>query len=313
MKEYLQQEQPIFYHLIENAFTQKKIPHAYLLVGNNTSIPLTYLAMSLLCDETLACENCIDCQKVKDNKYGDIIRYDGQAESIKKNNIEYIQDSFKKSSLEGKAKIYILENIENATKEAMNALLKILEEPTEGIYALFTTKNINRVLPTIQSRCQVIEIKQDSKPALVKQLIKQNIEIEYATLLAQLANSLDEAINLFDDRFEYMVLQVVNTIEDIFKKPDNLVINTQTNLMMKYKTKEDIRLFLDLLTYGLKDLFHVKHSQEVIFIKYKELFASIQASDSDIIEKIEIVLETNYLLDSNANIALLIDSLMYKL
>lgn len=313
MKEYLQQEQPIFYHLIENAFIQKKIPHAYLLVGNNTYTPLTFLAMSLLCDDTLACENCIDCQKVKDNKYGDIIRFDGQVESIKKHNIEYIQESFKKSSLEGKAKIYILENIENATKEAMNSLLKILEEPTEGIYALFTTKNINRVLPTIQSRCQVIEIKQDSKSALVKQLVSHDIELENATILAQLTNTYEEAISLFDERFEYMVLQVVNTIEDIFEKPENLVINTQTNIMMKYKAKEDVRLFLNLLAIGLKDLFHVKHSQELIFMKYKELFTSINAVDSDIIKKIEIVLETNYLLDTNANITLLMDSLMYKL
>ena len=69
--------------------------------------------------------------------------------------IEKIQETFKKSSLEGKAKIYIIENIEYSTKEAMNTLLKMLEEPNEGIYALFTAKNINRVLPTIISRCQV--------------------------------------------------------------------------------------------------------------------------------------------------------------
>ena len=36
-----------------------------LLIGNNTNIPLTYLAMSLICDETLACENCNDCRKLK--------------------------------------------------------------------------------------------------------------------------------------------------------------------------------------------------------------------------------------------------------
>ena len=48
----------------------------------------------------------------------------------------------------------------------MNALLKILEEPTEGIYAIFTTKNINRILPTIISRCQVIELKPDNKEVL---------------------------------------------------------------------------------------------------------------------------------------------------
>lgn len=313
MKEYLEKEQPIFFHLIENAFTSKKIPHAYLLVGDNTKIPLTYLSMSLICDETLACETCIDCQKVKDNKYADIIRFDGMIESIKKPNIEYIQENFKKSSLEGKAKIYILENIENSTKEAMNALLKILEEPIDGVFALFTTKNINRVLPTIQSRCQIIDIQQDRKEILIKQLLDNDIELENANILVELSSTYDEAIALNDERFEYMILQVVNTIEDIFMKPENLLINTQTNLMMKYKTKDDVRLFLNILAIGMKDLFHVKHNQNMIFVKHKELFSSINASTDDIIKKTELILEANYRLDSNANIALLIDSLMYKL
>ena len=69
MKEYIEKNQPIFYNLIKNEFSQQRIPHAFLLIGNNTNIPLTYLAMSLICDETLACENCNDCRKVKENKY----------------------------------------------------------------------------------------------------------------------------------------------------------------------------------------------------------------------------------------------------
>ena len=59
---------------------------------------------------------------------------------LKRKHIENIQETFKKSSLEGKAKVYILKNVEKTTKEAMNALLKILEEPTEGIYAILQLK-----------------------------------------------------------------------------------------------------------------------------------------------------------------------------
>ena len=55
MREYLKKNQPIFYNLINNEFSQEKIPHAFLLVGNNTEKPLNFLAMSLICDETLAC------------------------------------------------------------------------------------------------------------------------------------------------------------------------------------------------------------------------------------------------------------------
>lgn len=51
--------------------------------------------MSLICNETLACEQCIDCQKVLNHQYADIIEIDGEEESIKKKHIENIQETFK--------------------------------------------------------------------------------------------------------------------------------------------------------------------------------------------------------------------------
>lgn len=313
MKEYLEKYQPIFYSLINNEFSQGKIPHAFLLVGNNTDKPLNFLAMSLICDETLACMKCNDCRKVLENKYGDIIKFNGKVVSIKKSDIELIQDTFKKSSLEGKAKIYIIENIEYSTKEAMNSLLKMLEEPGEGIYALFTAKNINRVLPTILSRCQIIDIKPDSKEIIVEQLINDNIPVDAANILSFLTVDLTEAIDLYDERFEFMQVQVINFIEDLYFKRNNLIINTQTNLLKKYKERNDIKLFLNMLVLAMKDVFHVKHHQKILYSKNIDLFKSIDVSVDDLIKQIELVLETIYVIESNANVALLMDSLMYRL
>lgn len=313
MKEYLEKYQPIFYSLINNEFSQGKIPHAFLLIGNNTDKPLNFLAMSLICDETLACMKCNDCRKVLENKYGDIIKFNGKVVSIKKSDIELIQDTFKKSSLEGKAKIYIIENIEYSTKEAMNSLLKMLEEPGEGIYALFTAKNINRVLPTILSRCQIIDIKPDSKEIIVEQLINDNIPVDAANILSFLTVDLTETIDLYDERFEFMQVQVINFIEDLYFKRNNLIINTQTNLLKKYKERNDIKLFLNMLVLAMKDVFHVKHHQKILYSKNIDLFKSIDVSVDDLIKQIELVLETIYVIESNANVALLMDSLMYRL
>lgn len=313
MKEYLKKNQPIFYNLITNEFSKQRVPHAFLLIGNNTSIPLTYLAMSLICDEMLACEKCNDCRKVKENKYSDIIRFNGKENSIKKGNIELIQDSFKKSSLEGKAKIYIIENIEYATKEAMNTLLKMLEEPTEGIYAIFTANNASRVLPTILSRCQVIDIKPDSKDVIIDFLVSEGMSKETANILACLAPGKDAAKELYDERFEYMQLQVINFIEDLYLKRSNLIINTQTNLLKKYKEREDIKLFLNMLVLAMKDMFHVKHTDDIIYCEHYKFLKSITVDESQLIKQIEIILETIYTIESNANLLLLMDSMMYRL
>ena len=256
---------------------------------------------------------CNDCRKVLENKYSDIIKLDGNIASIKKSDIEKIQETFKKSSLEGKAKIYIIENIEYSTKEAMNTLLKMLEEPNEGIYALFTAKNINRVLPTIISRCQVIDIQPDSKESIIEQLISDNIPNDAANVLAFLAADVNEAKKLYDDRFNYMYLQVINFIDDLYFKRNNLIINTQTNLLKKYKEREDIKLFLNMLLLAMKDVFHVKHNQKVLYSENVNLFKNINVEETTLIKQIELVLETIYNIESNANIALLMDSFMYRL
>lgn len=55
-----------------------------------------------------------------------------------------------------------------------------------------------------------------------------------------------------------------NFIEDLYFKRNNLIINVQTNLLKKYKERNDIKLFLNMLLLAIKDVFHVKHNQKII-------------------------------------------------
>ena len=110
--------------------------HALLLCGprgterRETAI---FIAQSLVCqhsEEGLACEECESCQRIAQGQYADLIVLDGADRSIKKDEILSLQEQFSKTALEGNGKkIYILDHAENATPEALNSLLKFLEEP----------------------------------------------------------------------------------------------------------------------------------------------------------------------------------------
>lgn len=147
----------------------------------------------MICEnDVLACDHCNECRRIDEHNYGDFIYCNGLEETIKKPHIEYIQEQFSKSALEGKSKIYLMENIENSTIEAMNSLLKMLEEPTSGVYAIFTCQNLNRVLPTIQSRCQVIQLLPVSQKSLKEELKEMTswkmISIFYLNCLQAMMN-----------------------------------------------------------------------------------------------------------------------------
>ena len=91
-KEFLKKTQPVLYRILTRSFQEHKPSHAYMLVGNNTESITTFLAQSIICDnDVLACEECEDCRRIKEGIYPDLIVYDGNESSIKKDDVEYIQ------------------------------------------------------------------------------------------------------------------------------------------------------------------------------------------------------------------------------
>jgi DNA polymerase-3 subunit delta' len=311
----LKETQPILYQILEKSFIHNTIPHAFLLVGYNTYDIAHYIAKALVCDESiLACQNCIDCNKIENHNYSDLIFFSGKEKSIKKQNIEFIQEEFSKSSVEGKCQIYILENIDNSSSESMNSLLKTLEEPGNNKYAILTCNNLNKVLPTIQSRCRIVQLLPESKNTLKNNLIKQGMTNENAKIMSEIFQSYQDCEPYIESQlFDELKQEVKYFIEDMYLKKDNIIINVQTHLLKKYKDKNSITLFLNLLVLALKDLFHVKHSMNISYESFRNLYDKIITNDNNIISMIEIILETERNLSTNANINLLMDSMIYKI
>ena len=138
-KERLCKQQPIAYQTLENALCQDRLAHAYMFngpSGTGKKEAAYLLAQSILCDaEGFACESCAICQRVLHDEYSDMIYLDGSTKAIKKEDIMKLQSAFSKTGLEGKGKkIYILDHAENATVDALNSLLKFLEEPNSDMW-----------------------------------------------------------------------------------------------------------------------------------------------------------------------------------
>lgn len=312
--EQIKLEQPIFYQTIYNEFKQNKRNHAYLIEGHDAYQYAEFLVKSLLCqEELLCCDQCRICQQVSENTYIDMIHYNGKEEPIKKGAIEAIQSKLLKTSVEGHGKIYVIESIENSTPEAINSLLKILEEPVEGIYAVFTCENINRVLPTIVSRCQIFRLKPLNMGLMKDNLIEQGTSEEKANILTHISSSSVQMLELSkSESFNDLIIEALNFIEDYYFKKENLALNVQTNLLKKFKDRDSIALFLDLIVLGFKDVLNKNNHIDQIFCDH-DFILNCQDEDETLIEKIENILTIKNDLGYNANIALIIDRLVYSI
>lgn len=317
---YLEKYQPIIYRTFVNAINKKQISHAYLLSGE-PGTPLlgcaTYLAKSLICDSPspLACNTCFTCLRLDEGNYADFILLDGSQKTIKKDDIQKIEQTFEKKALESKGiMIYIIHLVENMTIEAINSLLKFLEEPTDNIYAFLTTENELKVLPTIISRAQRLTLKKMIQSEVIALSLTQEINKDDAEILSFFYNDPLEIKKIaFEDEYQLAKENVLSFLKALIENENKSIYIMQKNISSVIKTKESARFFLDLLSIFLQEIVVVKGNQDSILQSYVNILTSLSNVLNDINSTIVEVMNARSNLDLNVNIPLLLDHIAFEI
>ena len=197
---------------LKNAINSGRVAHAYLFTGTRGVGKTTMariLAKSLNClasdkPTTEPCLKCDSCSAVNSGEDIDVIEIDGASNRGIENIRELRQNAIYRPA-RARFKIYIIDEVHMLTTEAFNALLKILEEPPSHVKFIFATTEPNKVLATIQSRCQRFDFSNISPADIIAQLKKIlaeekiGFEDDCIIALARLANgSMRDALSLVD-------------------------------------------------------------------------------------------------------------------
>ncbi len=322
---YLEENQPIIYKTFVNAFKNHTLSHAYLLVGN-PGTPLyevaQYLAKSILCDDPspLACNNCITCMRIDSDNYPDIIKLDGSKAIIKKEDVLNIENRFEKTAFETKGiMIYIVNQVENMRVEAVNSMLKFLEEPESEIYAFLTTNNVNNILPTIVSRCQVLPLISMPRDKVIRDAQGLLVEQDDAELLSYFYNDGELIYDFLMDEEESdnykEAKKALNGLLDVMSGGNrkDVVYYSQTNIVPLIKTKEELRFFVDLLSQVYEDVLNVQLNREISLKFYEEILRNLSTKLPHVQTSLVEILKTRNVINLNVNIGLLIDHLIINL
>ncbi len=178
---------------IQQSLATGHTAHAYLVTGppriGKTTFAL-YLAQALNCTspDQRPCGVCSACQKTARGLHPDVRVIDEPGSSIKIEQIRDLQREVSISPFEGRRRVYILCNFQQATPETANCLLKTLEEPPPKVVFILTATETEQLPPTIVSRCQVLRF----RPLAVDQVQRSledlgKIEPERARLLSRLS------------------------------------------------------------------------------------------------------------------------------
>ena len=178
-------QQPII-QTLKNAIVQNRIAHAYLFCGprgtGKTSIAKIFAKMLNCEDESnKPCGKCTNCKMVQNGSHPDIIEIDA-ASNNGVDEVRNLIDKVKYAPMQGKYKVYIIDEVHMMTTGAFNALLKTIEEPPAHVVFILATTEPNKVIPTIISRCQRFDFNKVSQKDIEKRLSivckEEKIEID---------------------------------------------------------------------------------------------------------------------------------------
>lgn len=321
----LEEMQPAVLKMLKNSIIKDRVSHAYLFAGmrgTGKKAAGIFLAKSLFCkqltDQFRPCETCINCKRITSGNHPDVHIVEPDGLSIKKWQIEQLQEEFSKTGVETKQKLYMIIHADKMTTSAANSLLKFLEEPEQKTVAILLTEQVQQIIPTIQSRCQLISFQPLSPKVLQQMLITSGITADQALLIAHLTNNVDEALELANNEWFAQAQKKVLKLYEVLKKRSlEALVFLQTDWVEIFKEKEQLNQGLNLLLLIYKDILHIQLERydDIVFSEWKESlqYDALRISSNSLAEQMTAILEAIKKLRANVNQQLLMEQLVLKL
>ena len=285
---------------ISSAVENNRVSHAYILNGERGSgkkMLANLFAMTLLCEtgDNEPCGKCHSCKQAESGNHPDIIRVTHEKpNSISVDDIRtQVNNTVDIKPYQGPYKVYIIPQADMMTPQAQNAILKTIEEPPSYAVFLLLTENAETLLPTINSRCVMLKLR-NIKDTLIKKYLMENLEIpdykaDMCTAFAQ--GNMGRAIMLANsDHFNEIREEAVQLLKHISEMELNEIVAAVKNISV-YKL--EITDHLDIIMIWYRDVLLYKATKEIDKVVFKDQLQSIkeQARKSSY-EGIELILES---------------------
>ena len=307
---------------LQNAIKKGQVSHSYLFEGEESigkrMVALSF-AKTLLCKKQglQPCNNCNSCLKFDNFNHPDFELIEPEKDKIKRDEIKNIIDNINIAPLESPRRIFIIDNSDKIGVEGQNALLKTLEEPPSYINIVLITSNINKLIPTILSRCERIKFYPVETKKIGEFLVsKYDKTIEEASFISHFTKgSVGRAITLSETpEFFEMREEVLNIIDSIIKGDKFKAFSSMDFFL---NNKEDYEEILDIIIYWFRDLILYKElgNTELLVNKDKTSLLSSQSflKEGQINDIINRIMDTKKDIRGNVNYQLAMETMLLSM
>lgn len=306
--------------VLRSAMEKKRVAHSYLFygLGGTGKRTLAEIFASALNCETGgddACGSCPSCRKAIRGTHPDIVTIKPQGAFIRIAEIRALQDKMSFRPLEGKQRVFILDEAEKMNPAAANALLKTLEEPSPLNILILITTRPRRLPVTILSRCQ--QLRFGPLPiSVVSQYLQEKSSLDPQTALLLAASSGGSpGLAMEMNRQTYLAIrdEALASLYSLYQK------GIVSLLTMDFgKDREDAAQRLDILRICFRDALTLKETGGDGLVVYRDCMDIIEtiagtSSVTTLLKSIQVVEAASRALEQNANKQLTLEAMMFKL
>ena len=310
---------------LQNALEAKKVSHAYIINGERSSgkeFIAKIFAMALQCEkgEANPCQECHSCRQALSDNQPDIIRVTHEKpNTISVDDIRaQINNDVMIKPYSSPYKVYIVNEAEKMTVQAQNAILKTLEDPPEYAVILLLTTILKSLLPTILSRCVVLNMKPVSDTLVRKYLMEQMQVPDYKAevCVAFARGNIGKAKMLASSEdFENVKAEAISLLKYI----QDMELHEIVAAIKKINDyKLEINDYLDIIAIWYRDVLLFKATNDVNHLVFREEIQSLRniarrSSYEGIENVIEALDKAKSRLNANVNFELTIELLMLEI
>ncbi len=280
---------------LQNAISMNKVSHAYIINGERSSgkeFVAKIFAMTLQCEKqgTEPCGECHSCKQAMSQNHPDIIFVSHEKPNTI--GVEDIRNQINNDIVikpySGPRKIYIMNEGEKMTVQAQNALLKTLEEPPGYAVILILTANVDAFLPTILSRCVVLNMKPVADELVKKYLMSELHVPDYkANICVAFARGNIGKAKLLasSEEFEKVKEEAITLVKYINDMETNEIVKAIKKIS-EYKL--DVNDYLDILSVWYRDVLLYKATRDINSLIFRDELQQItRVADRSTYEGIE--------------------------
>lgn len=265
------------------------LSHAYLIETNNPEKcfqDLLYVIKNMSCSGSYKekCDECNICHLINENTFPPLVVIEPDGASIKKEQILELKRTFSSMPVYCENNVYIIKSAEKLNAASANTMLKFLEEPEDNIIGFFITNNINNMIPTIESRCEILHFYYDN----------DNMKLE------NISN---------DENFKKYLNVIIEYLNKIEVEKSDLIMYNRDVLLKQFVEKDDIVIIFKIILLIYENALDGRYDASI----YDDLKYLKSISFNGLCARINLIMAFLEDINCNVNKELLLDKFVIEL